>query len=134
MAKSSTNTSVSDWRQSVPFTCWHQCSVYRADLRFVYGALAANLPGVLGVLLLTWGWWQLGRAMSLNPLEVAQAFRAPLLAGAALSNSTRAEIARVSGAMYVCYGVVAARDVDEQFPQQMSTMPTGRLRTTKQLE
>jgi hypothetical protein len=31
------------------------------------------------VLLQVWGWWELGRLVSLSPLEVAKAFRAPTM-------------------------------------------------------
>jgi hypothetical protein len=75
-----------NWTQRVAFRGAQPRTVYRTDWGFVFGAAAASALGVLGVLPLFWGWWQLGRAVSLNPLEVAHAFCAPLLRGATHRN------------------------------------------------
>jgi hypothetical protein len=37
------------------------------------------LVGFLAALSLLWGWWELGRTVSLSPLETANAFAAPML-------------------------------------------------------
>jgi hypothetical protein len=105
-----------NWTQpGIAYTGRQQRTVYRTDWRYVAAAAAASLLcGVLGgVLPLFWGWWQLGRAVSLNPLEIAQAFRAPLLArgSAAPSNAGRAELVRACGAKRVRYGAVVTPSV-----------------------
>jgi len=40
------------------------------------------LLGLFAILLLLWGWWELGRPVTLSPLETAKAFAAPILLGA----------------------------------------------------
>ncbi len=111
------------WTQAFPYTSTRERNIYRTNWRYVGAAVAASLLGVASVLPLYYGWWQLGRAVSLNPLELAQAFRAPLLAGAAPSNATRADLARASGALRVRYAVVAEAAEKDQLLHQGTTMP-----------
>ena len=47
---------------------------------YVYGALAATFITVMLVLPVYWGFWQLGRKVTLGPLEILQAFGAPIIA------------------------------------------------------
>jgi hypothetical protein len=104
---------MANWTQTVPYAGVRQRTVDRTDWRFAAGAMAAALLGVLGALPLFWGWWQLGRAVSLNPLELAKAFRAPLLAGVAHSNADRAELAGPVGLRRVRYGAVTAAVLED---------------------
>jgi hypothetical protein len=67
---------------------------------------SAGVAGALAVLPLCRRWWQLGRDVSLNPLEVATAFSAPLLAGAD-TNADWAQLAKAVGAKRVRYGAFA---------------------------
>lgn len=43
------------------------------------GALISTFVCVLFVLPTYWGFWQLGRKLALSPLEIAAAFRSPLV-------------------------------------------------------
>jgi hypothetical protein len=108
-----------NWTQpGIAYTGRQPRTVYRTDWRFVGAAAAVGLLcGVLGgVLPLFWGWWQLGRAVSLNPLDVARAFGAPLLLAPAAavhgdaavpsSYASCAEWVRACGATRVRYGAV----------------------------
>ncbi|USW46959.1 hypothetical protein Slin15195_G002780 [Septoria linicola] len=52
---------------------------YRTNRPFMWGALASMLFCVFCVLPVYWGYWQLGRSVSLGPFEIAAAFRAPNL-------------------------------------------------------
>ncbi len=95
-----------NWTQHVTITGTEPHNVYVTDGVYVAGAVAVSVVGVLAVLSLYAGVWRLARATSLNLLEVAQAFRAPLLAEAD-SNATHNELARKCGWKCVHYAAVA---------------------------
>lgn len=50
---------------------------YKTNFAFMYGALASMLVCVICVLPVYYGYWQLGRPVTLGPFEIAAAFRAP---------------------------------------------------------
>ncbi|KAH6619898.1 hypothetical protein C7974DRAFT_222833 [Boeremia exigua] len=52
---------------------------YITDFNYVAGALVATLVTILLVLPVYWGFWQLGRKVTLGPLEIANAFNAPII-------------------------------------------------------
>lgn len=53
---------------------------YKTSFGYVGGALAATLITVLFVLPVYWGFWELGRKVTLGPLEISHAFNAPIIA------------------------------------------------------
>ncbi|KAF1851232.1 uncharacterized protein K460DRAFT_351185 [Cucurbitaria berberidis CBS 394.84] len=53
---------------------------YVTSFAYVAGALAATFITLLLVLPVYWGFWQLGRKVTLGPLEISHAFGAPILA------------------------------------------------------
>lgn len=52
---------------------------YTTDFHYVAGALVASLVTILLVLPVYWGFWHLGRKVTLGPLEIANAFNAPVI-------------------------------------------------------
>lgn len=54
--------------------------VYHTEFGYVGGALAATFITLLMVLPVYWGFWQLGRKVTLGPLEISNAFGAPIIA------------------------------------------------------
>jgi hypothetical protein len=52
---------------------------YSTDFRYVAGALVATLITIILVLPVYWGFWKLGRKVTLGPLEIANAFNAPII-------------------------------------------------------
>jgi hypothetical protein len=52
---------------------------YTTDFNYVAGALVATFVTLLLVLPVYWGFWQLGRKVTLGPLEIANAFNAPII-------------------------------------------------------
>nr|POE74631.1 hypothetical protein CFP56_37162 [Quercus suber] len=52
---------------------------YVREAGYMWGAFASIIVCVLCVLPVYWGYWQLGRAVTLGPFEIAAAFRAPNL-------------------------------------------------------
>ncbi|KAK0614391.1 hypothetical protein B0T14DRAFT_570330 [Immersiella caudata] len=55
--------------------------VFRSNYAFLAGGIAVMVIATLGVLPLFYGFWTLGRSMSLSPVETAKAFGAPMLEG-----------------------------------------------------
>ncbi|GAB7351795.1 hypothetical protein MBLNU459_g2368t1 [Dothideomycetes sp. NU459] len=76
---------------------------YVSDLRYMYGAIASTLFCVLCVLPSYYGYWQLGRKVTLGPFEIANAFRSPVLESEA-SNGGVDDLIKVVGERRVKYG------------------------------
>ncbi|KAF2029533.1 hypothetical protein EK21DRAFT_89769 [Setomelanomma holmii] len=53
---------------------------YKTTFGYVGGALAATFITVIFVLPVYWGYWELGRKVTLGPLEISHAFRASIIA------------------------------------------------------
>jgi hypothetical protein len=79
--------------------------VYHTTWSIAAAAIAVSILGVVSTLPLYWGWWRLGRSVTLSPLEIAKAFGAPLLSGVN-SNATAEEMAMQTGNLAVRYGTV----------------------------
>ena len=52
---------------------------YDTDFNYVAGALVASFITMLLVFPVYWGFWKLGRKVTLGPLEIANAFNAPVI-------------------------------------------------------
>ena len=52
---------------------------YDTDFNYVAGALVASFVTMLLVFPVYWGFWKLGRKVTLGPLEIANAFNAPVI-------------------------------------------------------
>ncbi len=94
-----------NWTQHVNFTGTQQHTIYRVDWPWLASGIVVSLLGIVALIPLYIGWWELGRPVSLNPLEVANAFGAPLL-DTVNSNADRSHIARDVGYKQVRYGSV----------------------------
>lgn len=57
-------------------------TVFNSDYLFLGLALAFPLVAVAAIFVMMLGWWELGRKVSLSPVETAKAFGAPVLADA----------------------------------------------------
>jgi hypothetical protein len=77
-------------------------TVYAVRYGWLTGAVALIALSCLDILQTYWGWWLLGRPVSLSPLEIAKAFDAPLLHDAD-ANGTSKELARAIGDVKVRY-------------------------------
>ncbi|KAF9634685.1 hypothetical protein BFW01_g5580 [Lasiodiplodia theobromae] len=80
-------------------------TVYTSNYAYLVGALAVVVADVFVLLPLLWGWWLLGRSVSLSPVEIAKAFRAPMVAEAESNASVDALLGQV-GRKKVEYGFV----------------------------
>ncbi|QPC80215.1 hypothetical protein HYE68_010967 [Fusarium pseudograminearum] len=60
--------------QKVQYNSGTTTLVYTTDYHKMWIAVLISLIGIFSVLPTFWGWWELGRDVSLNPLEIANAF------------------------------------------------------------
>jgi hypothetical protein len=79
--------------------------VYTSRYLFLGLALMVTLLGVLCVAPMFYGWWKLGRNVSMSPLEIAKAFDAQILKGVD-SNAEVRTLLKEIGSRGVQYGVV----------------------------
>jgi hypothetical protein len=93
------------WSQPVAISSSRKQSVYRTNRIFVILGVLVSLVGVAAIFPLYTGFWELGRKVSLNPLEIARAFGAPLLEGMD-GNATPEVITIERGGMAVRYGAL----------------------------
>lgn len=83
---------------------------YVTNRRYMWGALASMLFCILCVLPSYWGYWQLGRDVTLGPFEIANAFRAPVLDHPAVANAGVKDLIREVGQRKVKYGAMVHND------------------------
>ncbi|KAF4995749.1 hypothetical protein FDECE_12698 [Fusarium decemcellulare] len=61
-------------KQRVEFSSGTTTLIYVTNFEKMWIAIGVSLIGIFSVLPTFWGWWELGRDVSLNPLEIANAF------------------------------------------------------------
>jgi hypothetical protein len=83
---------------------------YKTNHGFMWGALASILVCILCVLPSYWGYWQLGRDVTLGPFEIANAFRAPILDHPSVANAGVKVLIREVGQREVKYGEMVQND------------------------
>lgn len=74
----SDNASYTKAIQAVPYTGVNSHTIYRTNTGYMIVALLVSLSGVVAVSVTYYGWWQLGRSVSMSPFEIAKAFDAPM--------------------------------------------------------
>jgi hypothetical protein len=89
--------------QEVQTTMTFEENVYKTQPQWLAGAFALIVIACLSIMPTYWGWWLLGRPVSMSPLEIAKAFDAPLMQRAD-PNGSAAEHLRTVGDMRVRYG------------------------------
>lgn len=93
--------------QNVQYTGHESRTLYNTNFVYVFCAIAVSLLGVVAIAPLYRGWWELGRAVSLNPLEIAKAFDAPILERVNW-NATKQQISDQAVIKRVRYGAIDA--------------------------
>lgn len=96
------NPKMANTTQVVQYTGQSTIAVYRSNFKIMAFAVILNLLGVMSILPLFWGWWQLERKTSFSPLEIANAFEAPLLREVH-GNATQSQIRNRVGQKKVKY-------------------------------
>lgn len=79
---------------------------YHTNLGFMFGALGSTFVCILLVLPVYYGFWELGRPVSLNPIEVATAFQAPMLMPLQPKTSHADDVVKVAGSQMIKYADV----------------------------
>lgn len=93
----------SNWTQKLNFQDGvMSTTVYKAQWAYAATAAALGVVSVFSIASLFWGYWELGRSVSMNPLEVALAFDSAILAEVN-SNSHRSQIVSTVGPHKVIY-------------------------------
>lgn len=80
-------------------------NVFRSIYKYLAASTALTVICVALVLPTFMGWWEIGRGVTLNPIETAKAFDAPLLNGPG-SNAPLHELVKTMGMRNVRYGEV----------------------------
>jgi hypothetical protein len=65
--------------QEVEYNGYVRRSIFVTDFQYMFVVAIISLSSIGAVALTFYGWWELGRQVSLSPLEIATAFDAPLL-------------------------------------------------------
>lgn len=81
-------------------------NVYQTKPDWLAGAFTLMALACLSIAPTYWGWWRLGRPVSMSPLEIAKAFDAPLMQHAD-PNGTADDHLKIVGGMRVRYGSYA---------------------------
>jgi Protein of unknown function (DUF3176) len=93
-------------------------NVFHSEYHYLLGS---SLLGAFFVLLVAptfWGWWEIGRSVTLNPIEIAKAFDAPFFQGPG-SNATERELVRNMGSRLLRYGEAECQDRAENSSRQL---------------
>jgi hypothetical protein len=89
--------------REVQATMTFEETVYKTQPQWLASAFAVICLACFSIVPTYWGWWRLGRPVSMSPLEIARAFDAPLMQHAD-PNGTVADHLRAVGDMRVRYG------------------------------
>lgn len=95
--------------QTVAYTGYTIQALYSMDWRYTMGGLVVSLLAALSVLPLFYGFWDLGREVSMNPFEIAMAFDAPMLAEAG-PHCGAGDIVKQIGDKHIMYGACTTQD------------------------
>lgn len=87
--------------------------IYTTHHGWVAASTAVVCFACLAILATYWGWWRLGRDVSMSPLEIARAFHAPLLESAD-PNATGDDLKKDLGGQKIRFAVDAVGRVHEQ--------------------
>lgn len=83
-------------------------AVFDSNYAYLGGAVAVTIIALLSVTCVFKGYSELGRSISLSPIEIAKAFNAPLLRGSSDSNMPVDKLIKDIGTQSVRYGAVQA--------------------------
>ena len=90
-------------QQRAPASMTYVEPAYEIRPEWLAGSFVLIVLACLAILATYWGWWHLGRPVSLSPLEIAKAFDAPIM-HAADPNATADELVEAVGDVRVRYG------------------------------
>ncbi|PMD37659.1 hypothetical protein L207DRAFT_493212 [Hyaloscypha variabilis F] len=111
--RAAVNAANSSNLQSFPATQVLEVPVYQSH--YLYLALGSGFTflAIIFVLPTFFGYWHLGRRVSMSPIEIAKAFNAPLLRELD-SNAEASELCESLGEMGVRYGIVSTGSMNDK--------------------
>ncbi|KAK4445146.1 hypothetical protein QBC34DRAFT_473034 [Podospora aff. communis PSN243] len=114
--------------QQVPMRQTRTIQVFRSNYAFLVGGVAVMLVATIGVMPLFYGFWTLGREVSLSPVEMAKAFGAPVLEGSGAGVTAEAIARSEVGRVGVQYGEVVSGVATGTGPETAESKGELRLR------
>jgi hypothetical protein len=96
---------IKNWTQTVQVNDESNLAVYTISIPYMIAAALVSLLAIPSVAWLYYGWWELGRNVSLDPLEIANAFDAPHMETVD-GNAEGRDVAKQVSLKRVRYGVV----------------------------
>lgn len=90
-----------------------QLLAFRTDYGYLACAAVLMLAATAAIVPTLWGWWKLGRPVTMSPIETARAFQTPLLSDASvlsMSNAVVEELIGTYGTKKVKYGKTVLND------------------------
>ncbi|ORY09010.1 hypothetical protein BCR34DRAFT_616090 [Clohesyomyces aquaticus] len=120
--------------QTIPVDVLITTNVYETNFGVMGAAILLTLLAIGAVSTLFYGYWELGRSVSMSPIETAMAFNAPLLRELKCNAKVK-QIVKSVGHKAVRYGIVADEESKEESGQtakdgstvETSSGPTIRL-------
>lgn len=97
------NTSAAPPLRTWPMQETRLVNIYKVDYPYLFASIAITFCLVALIMPTFLGWWELGRSVTLNPIETAKAFEAPLLSGPG-SNAPLDELIKAVGKHRIKYG------------------------------
>ena len=91
------NTSAPPVAQRLTMMQTSDVNVYRSEYRFLVASTILTTAFVLLIAPTFFGWWELGRRVTLNPIETAKAFDAELLRGVSSNAELSALVSSIGG-------------------------------------
>ena len=110
--------------QRVPAMQKSTTLVFQVQYEYMLGAFALMLLCVASICYILVGWWDLGRDVSLSPLEISKAFNAPFLESNQSSNADVDTLLKGIGERKVQYGEVRFEIRNEQMGSDKEENPT----------
>jgi hypothetical protein len=86
-----------------------QLLAFHTDYGYLVGAVLLMFAAIAAIAPTLWGWWRLGRPVTMSPVEIAMAFQAPCMTDAQsfpLSNAVAEELVANLGEKKIQYGKV----------------------------
>lgn len=71
--------------------------VYRANWEYLWAAFAVIVLTTISVISTFYGWWELGRTVSVRPLQIAKTFNSQLLSDVSSSRDIDAMLKELDG-------------------------------------
>jgi hypothetical protein len=90
-----------------------QLLAFRTDYGYLACAAVLMLAATAAIVPTLWGWWKLGRPVTMSPIETARAFQTPLLSDASvlpMSNAVVEELIGTYGTKKVKYEKTVLND------------------------